>query len=309
MRLAVVLTMALGAWMSAAPSARAQFALPARPVAPPPATIPEPSPEPSPEPPPPPPGTTPEPPPPSTVTQPPASPPVPPPSSPPPPAPHKLSDDELAAIRAACDAQAAACDPVALFGSYEQAALARVLVERGLTVDRAPWGKTLRRIHVDNQEVFGPDDGPLRVFNVFHRTSTEGTVEREVLLRPGHRWKQSLVDETMRKLRDPTITVVAVAVPIATGEPGTVDLLVVTRDVWSIRLNSNYEVQSGKFTYLTLSVSENNLLGWRKLLALVFAMDQGAYQIGPTYLDHNVLGKQLSLSAHAGVYFNRGTSD
>jgi hypothetical protein len=93
----------------------------------------------------------------------------------------------------------------------------------------------VRWIHVVNQDVFGPDEGFLRWFNVFHRTSREHVVEREVLLRPGQMWDDELVDETRRRLR----------IPCSprwwssprwwrSGGPEEVDLLVVTRDIWSL---------------------------------------------------------------------------
>ena len=216
-----------------------------------------------------------------------------------------LDKAQVEQIRALCEAQQPGCDPAALFGSFERTELARVLAETHLVIDRAPWGKRLRKIIVEPQDVFAPEDAPFDLLDIFHRTTRRYVIDREVLLRPGDIWKQSAVDETMRKLHDPIQMVVAVAVPVVSDEPGTVDLLIVTRDVWSIRLNSNYEVQSGKLTYLTLSLSENNFFGWRKLVSAVFTMDQGAYEVGPLYIDRNLLGQKLTLIAKAGAIFGR----
>jgi len=151
-----------------------------------------------------------------------------------------LDKAQVEAIRGACERQEPACDPAALFGSFERTELERVLDRTHLVIDHAPWGKTLRKIIVEPQDVFAPEDAPFDLLDIFHRTTRRYVIDREVLLRPGEVWKQSRVDETMRKLHDPTEMVVAVAVPVVSDQPGTVDLLVVTRDVWSIRLNSNY---------------------------------------------------------------------
>jgi len=192
-------------------------------------------------------------------------------------------------------------------GSYERVALERALAARRLRLEPHPYGKLVRRIHVDNQDVFGPDEGFLTWFNVFHRTSREHVVEREVLLRPGQPWDDEIVDETRRRLRDPLFTTLVVIAPVVAegGAPQEVDLLVVTRDIWSLRANSRYEIQEGVLTELSLSISENNLLGYRKQVAIVFDMDLGAFNIGPQYVDKNIAGTHLQLLSRFDGVFTR----
>ncbi|MBT8493337.1 MAG: outer membrane protein assembly factor, partial [Deltaproteobacteria bacterium] len=88
---------------------------------------------------------------------------------------------------------------------------------------------------------------------------------------------------------------------------GAVDVLVVTQDLWSLRLNSDFEIRDGKLTELTLRPSENNFLGWRKQLGLLFELTQGSYAIGPLYRDPNVLGKRFVLELTAALVFGRET--
>ena len=157
--------------------------------------------------------------------------------------------DQLAQIQAACDAHQPGCDPVALLGSYERKVLGRALASRHLAIDRAPWGKTLGRIHIVNYAVFGPDDGALRMLQRLpphdprDRDPARGPAptparcgSRPWSTRPRASSATPCSPRSRRWSRS------------SRGEPGTVDLLVVTRDVWSLRLNSNWEVQSGKFT-------------------------------------------------------------
>jgi hypothetical protein len=206
---------------------------------------------------------------------------------------------------------AAEAGPSRSLGSYERAALARALGERKLTIAPAASGKRVRAIHVVNLDVFGDEEGFLTWFNIFHRTSREHVVEREVLLRPGQPWDEELVDESRRKLRDSLFTTLVVIEPVvaAGGAPDEIDLLVVTRDIWSLRLNSRYEVQDGVVTDLSLSLSENNLLGYRKQVALVFDMNLGSFTLGPQYVDKNIAGSRLSLIAKADAVFTRGGND
>jgi surface antigen Omp85-like protein len=192
-------------------------------------------------------------------------------------------------------------------GSYEAEALDAALAALELTIDPAQQGKRLGRIHVVNQPVFGPRDRFLQFFNLFHYTTRSPAIEREVTLRPGELWDDTKIRETERKLRDPVLTARVVVAPVRSPRPGSFDLLVVTRDVWSLRMNSNFEFQEGQLTELTISLSENNFLGYRKQLAMVFDMDQGKYFIGPLYHDRNMAGTRLQLRTFGGPLFGRAS--
>ncbi|HUS67842.1 MAG TPA: hypothetical protein VMZ28_25075 [Kofleriaceae bacterium] len=205
-------------------------------------------------------------------------------------------------------APAAAPAPTGSMGHYERAALAIALRDRKLRLQPEAAGKRVRRIHVVNLDVFGEEEGFLTWFNIFHVTSREHVVEREVLLRPGETWDEEVVDESRRKLRDSLFTTLVVIEPVVAegGAPDEVDLLVVTRDIWSLRMNSRYEIQDGVVTELSLSLSENNLLGYRKQVAVVFDMNLGSFTLGPQYVDKNIAGTRLTLVAKADAVFTRG---
>ena len=190
-------------------------------------------------------------------------------------------------------------------GTLERGAVEAALALRGLALDPAPTGKTVGFIHVVNLDVFQPSDGGfLEWFDHFHRTTREHHVRRESLLLPGMAYDPALVDETMRNLRnrnpysvyDPTWSSIVAMVPVRAAAPGTVDVLIVTRDVWSLRLNSDYNYQPGYLITFNSSLAENNFLGWRKQAAVEFIMRQGDMWLGPTYLDPNVLGTRLRLT-------------
>jgi hypothetical protein len=88
-----------------------------------------------------------------------------------------------------------------------------------------------------------------------------------------------------------------------------VDLLVVTRDIWSLRMNSQFEVQDNVLTLLSISLSENNVFGLRKQAAFVFDMDLGQFSLGPQYIDKNIAGTRLQLQTRWSALFSRSTSE
>jgi len=197
-------------------------------------------------------------------------------------------------------------------GKLEQQTVDETLAGLGARIDPAPEGKTVGRIYVINQNVFSKHDWYFQLLNIFHWTTRGYILEREVLLRPGQRYDQGLVEETIRNIQNPPgiviggkaygspeLSSVVVLVPIASSVPGQVDLLLVTRDIWSLRFNTNYEYQGNALTLFESSLSENNLFGWRKYLSFGFSFDQGKYYYGPTYFDPNIHGTRLTLYAAA----------
>jgi len=224
---------------------------------------------------------------------------------------------------ARAQAQTAAEDKRTL-GRLEQESLDDALAAQGLIVDTAPAGKTIGQIHVVNQEVFSRRDWWFQWLNHFHRTTRDYMIERELLFKPGQPYDQSLIEESTRYLQappplvisgrtlyQPELSSVVVILPVAprSGQPGDVDVLVVTRDLWSLRFNTNFEFQQNELTLLATSLSENNLFGWRKYLAMGFGFDQGAYNYGPTYFDPNIRGTRMTLYTRATFFSGRDSGD
>ena len=194
-------------------------------------------------------------------------------------------------------------------GAYERQALETALSRRGLELETEPAGKTIGDVHVVNLDVFSERDGFLQWFNIFHITTRAFVIEREVLLGPGDLWDSEIAEETRRKIDDSLYTTLVVVAPVKNGSPDRVDLLVVTRDIWSLRLNTNYTYQESTLTDLSFALSENNILGFRKTVAFAFVMDLGDIFLGPTYIDKNLAGTRLRMSSQAGVIIGRESGE
>ncbi len=212
---------------------------------------------------------------------------------------------DRAAAEQQCAAHDASCNWFATLGGLERQSMRRALTARGYELDPEPWGKVVGSIRVYNEDVFAEKTRLLRFFNHFHVTSKESVVSDEVILRPGEIWDQNKIEETARRLRDPIFTSVIAVVPVKSAVPGTVDILVVTRDIWSLRLNTQYTFQQGKLTDLATSLSENNFLGRRVLIAAAFTLDQGAIAAGPLFIDKNFLKEHIELRARVNAIVNR----
>src|SRR5262249_46492046 len=140
------------------------------------------------------------------------------------------------------------------------------------------------------EDVFAEPAPLLWIANYLHYTTRESAIRDELTINPGEVWDQDRVEESARRLRDPLWSSVVVAFPVKSIDPKQVDLFVVTRDVWSIRLNTKYTIQGmpAKLTDLSISLSENNFLGNRDVVAGALTMDQGSIAIGPVFIDKNL---------------------
>ena len=238
------------------------------------------------------------------------TPPTPPPpeSQPLPPKDTRSAAQKRHAAEALCVAHDPSCDWVATFSSLEQRSIARVLAAHGYIVEPEPWGKVIAHVVVVNEDVFAEDNW-LQFFNIFHYRTRPNRVREELTIQAGEVWDQKRVEESARRLHDPLYSSVVALMPIKTSVPNEIDLLVVTRDLWSLRLNTQYTVvntgSSLALTNLGASLSENNFLGTRDVVAFGFNMDQGAIAFGPTFLDKDLLGQHINLQLSASEIITR----
>lgn len=187
----------------------------------------------------------------------------------------------------------------------ERAAATSALIDLDLAPDSAPEGRVVGTVHVSTREVFEEDSDLLQWANVFHWTTKEHVIAREVLLRPGDAWDEELVAETERNLRDPSLRSVVVVLPVTSEQPGAVDLLVVTRDIWSLRGNTEFQTTGSVLNFLSTSLSENNFLGLNKKVAATFKLDQDTYDLGALYNDPRVYGSPFALFVDESFLFGR----
>jgi hypothetical protein len=208
------------------------------------------------------------------------------------------------------------------FSPYERESLEAALKERNTSIDPAPEGKILEAIDVETLEVLEERD-PLQgwgfdrpdgtrlsmneVLNDLHTTTRGYVIEREVLLSVGQPYKQVLADETERNLRRLIQLSLIIVVPTRGSAPDRVRLLIITKDVWSIRLNSDIRVGSGGLESLLLEPTESNLAGTHQIVFTHFQLLPNSYTLGAGYTERRLAGTRIVLGANANLIINRET--
>lgn len=196
------------------------------------------------------------------------------------------------------------------YSPYERQSIEQALTKLGGTIEPQPDGKIVDGVDVVSLDVF-EDRDPLPAWltpigNWFHVTSKPRVIAREALIGPGERWDQALVDQTARNLRGLDQLSLVLCVPLRSGADH-VRLLIVTKDVWSLRLNSEYTFAGGRLQHLLLQPSEQNLLGTHQQVLGNFVLDPATITLGGQYIVPRVAGSRINGSLSANAILNRDT--
>ena len=195
------------------------------------------------------------------------------------------------------------------YSEYEQETIDNALEAVDGERDPDPEGKVIEEVEIVTLDVIEKRDPAPGFLNWFHATSRPGVVERELLLGQGDRYEQRRVDETSRNLRAIRQFSVVLIVPVKGSAPDRVKLLVVTKDIWSLRLNSNFRVTDGQLEFLLVQPSEENLLGAHHTVSTQFVYELDTMSFGGRFLDRRLGGHELVFLADANVIVNRESGE
>jgi hypothetical protein len=170
-------------------------------------------------------------------------------------------------------------------------------------------GKRIERIEVACEDPLTPEDPWPDVLNAAHWTSRPSVIRRELLFDVGDIYDKRVADESARNLRGPLVLSVVQIVPMKGSSDDSVVILVVTKDLWSLRLNTQFLLVGDVLSFLSLSLSENNILGLHKIGALTFLLEQDTFSLGEYYSDPRLLGSRFTLGESASLIVNRDSGE
>lgn len=213
------------------------------------------------------------------------------------------------------------------YSPYEQATIRAALEELGLEIDPAPEGKTIERFDtvrlpvLDSQDpwptAFGkvPVVAPLvteglvtkRTLNALHHTTQDFVIRREMLLKEGDPYVKVILDETARNMRQrmPLQLSLILIVPVKGSTPDKVGVLVVTKDIWSLRASFEMAVTPGGIENFVLVPQETNLFGLHHTVQTRFQMQPESYTLGAGYRVPRFGRSWIGASASANIILNR----
>lgn len=174
-------------------------------------------------------------------------------------------------------------------------------------------GKFIERVDIVVLDVFDEHDPIPDVANVLHTMTRNWVIEQELLFEPGERYSARRADESARNLRKLRQLSLVLVVPIQGSAPDRVRVLVITRDVWSLRLNWDLSASAGKngttINRLVINPSEENFLGTHTTVGALFTLDPGSYSLGLNAAKRRLFGTDLELNLLAGIVYGRVTGE
>ncbi|HVJ15388.1 MAG TPA: BamA/TamA family outer membrane protein [Polyangiaceae bacterium] len=219
---------------------------------------------------------------------------------------HALLALVTSSLAAAQPAQAPPASPEQRpMSTYEQRTIDEILAQRGGEIDPAPEGKLIERIDIVRLDVFDEHDPIPDFLNVFHTTTRERVVTRELLFAAGQHYSAERADETARNLREQRQVSLVLIVPLRGSTDDRVRVLVVTRDTWSLRLNWSLALGDRGLSYLLLNPSEENLFGTHSTLGAIFLLYPETYSVGAVASQRRIAGSHLEGSVGGTVILNR----
>lgn len=190
---------------------------------------------------------------------------------------------------------------------YEAARIDAALIRLGREVDPKPDGKILEGIDVMTLEVIEVDDPAPRFLNVLHTTTRGDVLRREVLVRVGEKYRQYPIDETVRNLRSFQQLSLVVAVPVKGTAEDRVRLLLVTKDVWSLRPNFDMKLSNGGLDVLRFEPTERNIAGTLDSAVTRFELLPKTLTLGAAYIAPRFSHLRLYSLVEGNIILNRDT--
>lgn len=211
----------------------------------------------------------------------------------------------IAALSLPAIAKAQATTSSSPRSAYENGKIAQALEKVHGALDPAPEGKLVEGIDVVPLEVIEADDPAPGFLNVFHATTRHDVLRREVMVRVGERYRQYRLDETVRSLRVFQQLSLVVAVATCGSRPDRVRVLVVTKDVWSLRAQYDMKLGEGGLDLLRLEPTERNLGGSLDAVVTRIELVPSTITLGGGYIMPRVAGRNIYLVTDANVVLER----
>lgn len=158
-----------------------------------------------------------------------------------------------------------------------------------------PEGAIVGEIEVYALDIFDPGKAGqgrflFRTANDIHTTTKERVVRQRLLIRPGDDYDPRTLQESARHLRDFGIFYDACVEPLRV-RGNTVDLLVVTRDVWTLGGGIGFDRKGGGNT-VQASLRDSNFMGSGRLVSLKYTSDPDRSEQRLRYFDYAVRGSR-----------------
>jgi len=215
--------------------------------------------------------------------------------------------DPCAALRAEADHWDERGLPWSAYGAVEREAMVAALCAGQRQPAYVAEGRTICAVKTFREDPFVESEKVPLWFNRLHATTSEQTLLDLARVAPHAIWTDGLRLDLARRMATPAVLAVGVAAPVVSNScDDGVDLLLVSRDMWSLRFIARPELDGNQFTRVTLGATENNLAGEHLQLAVVAYKDRDFWELGPVMQKRRLAGTMLAGGLSAAAIFTPG---
>jgi outer membrane protein assembly factor BamA len=156
-------------------------------------------------------------------------------------------------------------------------------------------GAVIGGIDIDIRDIFDKGDprennGLFRLADSLHIHTKRGAIRAQLLFKSGDRYSARALGETERNLRKLLYVYDAHVVPVRYAD-GTVDIKVITKDVWTLSPGISFG-RTGGTNSTAYDVQDSNFLGWGKSIQVTHSSTVDRTSNTLAYADPNVLGSR-----------------
>lgn len=192
-------------------------------------------------------------------------------------------------------------------GAFDLSTVRPIFSQRRFLPEFDPDGKTVCNIHYATRDVFVPEEPFPTWLNGVHATTKVATAAIAFQLEVGEIYSEERIWETAEDLRNPLVYSTVVVLPVSSMDEGCVDVLVVTRDIWSLRAGWDLDYSGGVLRELGIRFVETNLAGLNDTIGLSFLLSQGSWGLGPVWQADWIGGRNLFAQVELSAIFDRET--
>jgi outer membrane protein assembly factor BamA len=170
-------------------------------------------------------------------------------------------------------------------------------------------GAVIGKIELDMRNIFDEHDprensGLYHLADQLHARTRQSAIRAQLLFRSGDPYKGRVLQETERNLRALAYVYDARVVPVKYAD-GKVTVRVVTKDVWTLSPGISFS-RAGGSNSSGVDLSDSNVLGFGKSLAVSHSSNVDRSSNGVSYGDPNLFGSRWTLGA---AYVNASDGD
>lgn len=191
---------------------------------------------------------------------------------------------------------------------FEKEITQLALEQYGFIIDKNPENKKIRKFYFYTKDPFEKADKLTAWLNSLQFKTKDSALQSQLWMHTGEIYDANILIENEQALLNPLVRSFALIFPVQISKDPSdteVDLLVVTKDIFSWQGSSFISSAGIALGSLQLGLAQTNLLGLNKTVGVNFGLNQKLVNLSAYYFDPSLFASKNQLTVLQGVYLAR----